>query len=253
MKAVLLAGGYGTRMREETEFRPKPMVEIGGQPILWHIMKNLEQGGITDFVIATGYKSEVINNYFSGHPEWQSLGGVRSDAVAFLGTGDQAGWRVTVAFTGESTGTGGRVAQVSDLIEDERFCVTYGDGLANVSVRDVMDVHEASGCLATLTATQPTSRFGLMDIDEAGLVTHFREKPKMKDWVSIGYFIFDPRVLDYLNADCGLEEDGLTRLAMDSQLAAYRHYGFWQPMDTFREYQILQSLWDSGEAPWRTW
>ena len=253
MKAVLLAGGYGTRMREETEFRPKPMVEIGGQPILWHIMKNLEQGGITDFVIATGYKSEVINNYFANHPEWKSLGGVGSHADAFSGTGDQSGWRVTVAFTGESTGTGGRVAQVADLIEGERFCVTYGDGLANVSVRDVIDLHEESGCLATLTATQPTSRFGLMDIDKAGMVTHFREKPKMKDWVSIGYFVFEPRVLDYLNADCGLEEDGLTRLAMDSQLAAYRHYGFWQPMDTFREYQILQSLWDSGEAPWRTW
>ena len=253
MKAVLLAGGYGTRMREETEFRPKPMVEIGGQPILWHIMKNLEQGGVRDFVIATGYKSEVINNYFSDHPEWKSLGGVRSGAVAFSGIGDQAGWRVTVAFTGESTGTGGRVAQVADLIEDERFCVTYGDGLANVSVRDVIDVHDESGRLATLTATQPTSRFGLMDIDKFGMVTHFREKPKMKDWVSIGYFIFDQRVLDYLNDDCGLEEDGLTRLAMDSQLTAYRHYGFWQPMDTFREYQILQSLWDSGEAPWRTW
>jgi len=253
VKAVLLAGGLGTRMREETEYRPKPMVEIGGQPILWHIMKNLAHAGVTDFIIASGYKSEVIDEYFTQHSSWKSLGSPRADAAAFAGSGAEDGWRVTVAFTGDVTGTGGRVSRVADLVAGDRFFVTYGDGLADVDVRQLIAFHDSSGSLATLTAVQPTSRFGLMDIDDAGRVTHFREKPKMKDWVSIGYFIFDPKVLDYLSDDCGLEEDGLTRLAADSQLSAYRHEGFWQPMDTYREYQILEGLWESGDAPWRTW
>jgi len=253
LKAVLLAGGLGTRMREETEYRPKPMVDIGGQPILWHIMKNLARGGVTDFVIASGYKSDVINDYFANHDEWITLGAPRQDALAFRGSGEQTGWHVTVAFTGDLTGTGGRVARVGDLVGDQRFVVTYGDGLTDVDVNAVLDFHASSSSMATLTAVQPTSRFGLMDIDPEGRVTHFREKPKMKDWVSIGYFVFEPGVLDYLTQDCGLEEDGLTRLAADAQLSAYRHEGFWQPMDTYREYQILQGLWESGEAPWRTW
>ena len=253
MKAVLLAGGLGTRMREETEYRPKPMVEIGGQPILWHIMKNLARGGITDFIVASGYKSEVIDEYFARHSDWQSLGSPRRDAASFAGSGQEANWRVTVAFTGDVTGTGGRVARVADLVDGERFFVTYGDGLADVDVRQLIAFHDLSGSLATLTAVQPTSRFGLMDIDDAGRVTHFREKPKMKDWVSVGYFIFEPDVLNYLSDDCGLEEDGLTRLAANGELSAFRHEGFWQPMDTYREYQILEGLWESGEAPWSTW
>ncbi len=253
MKAVLLAGGLGTRMREETEYRPKPMVEIGGQPILWHIMKNLARAGLTDFIIASGYKNEVVNQYFDRHSGWVSQGQVREDAQIFTGSGDEDDWRVTVAFTGDVTGTGGRVARVGDLLGGERFFVTYGDGLADVDVSRLLNFHARSGAQATLTAVQPTSRFGLMEIDDSGRVTHFREKPKMKDWVSIGYFVFEPAVLDYLTEDCGLEEDGLTRLAADSQLSAFRHEGFWQPMDTYREYQILHGLWDSGEAPWRTW
>jgi len=253
VKAVLLAGGLGTRMREETEYRPKPMVEIGGKPILWHIMRNLANAGVTDFVIASGYKSEVIDEYFANHPYWANLASPREQAVMFAGKGEQEGWRVTVAFTGDVTGTGGRVARVADLVDGQRFLVTYGDGLADVDVRRLLEFHDSSGSRATLTAVQPTSRFGLMDIDDAGRVTHFREKPKMKDWVSIGYFVFEPEVLEYLSDDCGLEEDGLTRLAADSQLSAYRHEGFWQPMDTYREYQILEGLWESGEAPWRTW
>ena len=253
MKAVILAGGLGTRMREETEYRPKPMVEIGGQPILWHIMKNLARGGVTEFIIASGYKNEVINDHFDSHRDWQWLEAPRAEAVTYTGLGAQAGWQVTVAFTGDVTGTGGRVARVGDLVGDRRFFVTYGDGLADVQVSELLHFHEDSGSQATLTAVRPTSRFGLMDIDDSGRVTHFREKPKMKDWVSIGYFVFEPEVLDYLDDDCGLEEDGLTRLAADSQLSAFRHEGFWQPMDTYREYQILEGLWESGEAPWRTW
>jgi len=253
MKAVLLAGGLGTRMREETEYRPKPMVEIGGRPILWHIMGNLARHGITDFVIASGYKSEVINRYFRSNPGWTVDVSDAPDTEKFLGSGAEEGWQVTVAFTGDHTATGGRVTRLAPVLGGERFFVTYGDGLADVDVSALLHVHNQSGCLATLTAVQPTSRFGLMDIDTDGRVTHFREKPKMKDWVSIGYFIFEPPVLDYLVDEGGLEEEGLTRLAADGQLSAYRHEGFWQPMDTYREYKILEELWDSGAAPWKTW
>ena len=252
MKAVLLAGGLGTRMREETEYRPKPMVEIGGEPILWHIMRNLAQAGMTDFIIASGYKSEVIDAYLQDHVGWHAVSSGENREV-FVGLGAEADWTVTVAYTGELTGTGGRVARVADLVGDERFFVTYGDGLADVDVEGLIEFHEESGSLATLTAVQPTSRFGLMDIDDSGRVTHFREKPRMKDWVSIGYFIFEPAVLRYLSSDCGLEEDGLSRLAADGQLAAYRHEGFWQPMDTYREYRILQELWETGNPPWKMW
>ena len=253
MKAVLLAGGLGTRMREETEYRPKPMVEIGGKPILWHIMRNLAEHGLTDFIIASGYKSEVINRYFHDGDSWACVGSTVPSVEVFDGSGDESGWRVTIAFTGDYTATGGRVTRLRPLLGDESFFVTYGDGLADVDVSQLVDVHQRSERIATLTAVQPTSRFGLMDIEPDGQVTHFREKPKMKDWVSIGYFIFEPAVMKYLVAEGGLEEEGLTRLAGDGQLSAYRHEGFWQPMDTYREYKILEKLWDSGVAPWKTW
>ena len=240
-------------MREETEYRPKPMVEIGGKPILWHIMRNLAEHGLTDFIIASGYKSEVINRYFRNCDVWVSDGSTDSDVEVFDGSGDETGWRVTVAFTGDNTATGGRVTRLRSLLGDEAFFVTYGDGLADVDVSHLVNFHQRSHRLATLTAVQPTSRFGLMDIEPDGQVTHFREKPKMKDWVSIGYFIFEPAVLDYLVAEGGLEEEGLTRLATDGQLSAYRHEGFWQPMDTYREYKMLEELWDSGTAPWKMW
>lgn len=251
MKAVLLAGGLGTRMREETEFRPKPMVEIGGKPILWHIMRNLAHFGLTEFIIASGYKSEVIDNYFAHSSDWTETEQALPYARSFRGSGAESDWLVTVAFTGEETATGGRVTRVRELLDDEAFFVTYGDGLADVDVTALRAVHAKGGRLATLTAVQPTSRFGLMDIDESGVVSHFREKPRMKDWVSIGFFIFEPAVLDYLIAEGGLEEEGLTRLAADQQLNAYRHEGFWQPMDTYREYMILQELWNTGSPPWQ--
>lgn len=240
-------------MREETEYRPKPMVEIGGEPILLHIMRNLAKHGFRDFIIASGYKSEVIDQYFLDSPAWEQLPGSRADALQFRGIESLSDWHVTIAFTGETTGTGGRVFRCSPFLDDAPFFVTYGDGLADVDVSRLIDFHLASSATATLTAVQPTSRFGLMDIDESGLVTHFREKPKMKDWVSIGYFVFEPEVLTFLNEEGGLEEDGLTRLATSSLLNAYRHEGFWQPMDTFREYMILSELWESGSAPWKMW
>ena len=256
MKAVLLAGGLGTRIREETEFRPKPMVEVGGRPILWHIMKNLSQYGITDFIVATGYKSAMIKDYFLNY-EAQSndftveLG--KRDSLTFHGAHDEAHWKVTVAFTGDETQTGGRVFRAAKYLDDEPFFVTYGDGLANVDINALRAFHEAKGTLGTVTSVQPTSRFGVMDVEDSGKVTQFKEKPRLEGWINIGFMIFEPGALQYFNADCVLEQGPLVDLALAGQLTTYRHDGFWQPMDTFRESKLLNDLWASGEAPWRVW
>ena len=256
MKAILLAGGLGTRLREETEYRPKPMVEVGGRPILWHIMKNLAHFGITEFIIATGYKSEVIKDYFLNYEAWSNdftveLG--NRDSLTFHGSHDEAHWKVTVAFTGDETQTGGRVFRASRYLDDEPFLVTYGDGLADVDIDALRQFHAASGAKATLTTVQPTSRFGVMDVDGSGLVTKFREKPRLDGWVNIGFFIFEPAVLSYLDDECVLEQAPLARLASEGNLSAFRHEGFWQPMDTFRELTILNGLWNAGDAPWKVW
>jgi glucose-1-phosphate cytidylyltransferase len=256
VKAILLAGGMGTRLREETEFRPKPMVEVGGRPILWHIMKNLASSGITDFIIATGYKSDMIKEYFLNYEVWNNdftieLG--KRDSLNFHGAHDECDWNVTVAFTGQTTMTGGRVFKAARYLEGETFLVTYGDGLANVDIGALRASHAAAGTLATVSTVQPTSRFGLMDVDEQGLVRRFREKPVMDGWVNIGFFLMEPGVIDYLDDNAVLEERPLANLAADGQLSSYRHPGFWQPMDTYRESVILNEMWDSGTAPWKTW
>ena len=256
MKAILLAGGLGTRLREETEFRPKPMVEVGGRPVLWHIMKNLSTFGIDDFIIATGYKSDMIKEYFLNYEAWNNdftieLG--KRDSLVFHDAHDEAHWRVTIAFTGEATMTGGRVFRAAKYLDDKSFLVTYGDGLADVDIMELRAFHEASGCLATVTTVQPTSRFGVMDVTADGKVISFSEKPKLDGWINVGFFIMQPKVLEYLDANCVLEEEPLARLASDYQLAAYRHSGFWQPMDTYRESKLLNDLWMTGEAPWKVW
>lgn len=256
MKAILLAGGLGTRIREETEFRPKPMVEVGGRPILWHIMKNLSQYGITEFIVATGYKSSMIKDYFLNY-EAQSndftveLG--NRDSLVFHGAHDEAHWKVTVAFTGDETQTGGRVFRASTYLDDEPFFVTYGDGLADVDIDALRRFHEASGRLGTVTSVQPTSRFGVMDVADDGTVSQFREKPRLDGWINIGFMIFEPAALQYFDSECVLETGPLVALADAGELSAYRHPGFWQPMDTFRESKLLNDLWASGEAPWRVW
>lgn len=256
MKAILLAGGLGTRLREETEFRPKPMVEVGGRPILWHIMKNLAHFGITDFIIATGYKSQIIKEYFLNYEAWNNdftieLG--RKDSLSFHDVHDESHWSVTVAYTGEATMTGGRVLRASRYLDGEPFLTTYGDGLANVDVRKLQDFHASSESLVTVTTVQPTSRFGLMDVASDGRVISFHEKPKMSQWVNIGYFIMNPEFVDYLDDESVLEQEPLAKLAAEGRLSAYRHPGFWQPMDTYREAQLLNELWARGEAPWKTW
>jgi len=256
MKAILLAGGLGTRLREETEFRPKPMVEVGGRPILWHIMKNLSFFGIQDFIIATGYKSDMIKEYFLNYEVWNSdftieLG--KRDSLRFHDAHEEADWRVTVAFTGDATMTGGRVFRAAKYLDDEPFLVTYGDGLADVDIHALRAFHEASGCLATVTTVQPTSRFGVMEVESDGRVVSFSEKPQLDGWINVGFFIMDPQVIDYLDPECVLEEEPLARLARDHQLSAYRHRGFWQPMDTYRESRILSEAWENGSAPWKVW
>jgi glucose-1-phosphate cytidylyltransferase len=256
VKAIILAGGLGTRLREETEFRPKPMVEVGGRPILWHIMKNLAHSGITDFIVATGYKSQMIKEYFLNYEAWNNdftveLG--QRNSLAFHGSHDEADWTVTVAFTGDLTMTGGRVLRASRYLDGEPFLVTYGDGLANVDVSKLREFHASSESLVTVTTVQPTSRFGLMDVSNNGQVVNFQEKPKMNQWINIGYFIVEPEFVSYLDEQSVLEQDPLAKLAAAGRLSAYRHHGFWQPMDTYREAQLLNELWASGEAPWKTW
>lgn len=257
MKAVLLAGGLGTRMREETEFRPKPMVEVGGRPVLWHIMKILSQQGINDFIICAGYKSEYIKNYFynygAANLDFSVTLGDRS-SIVYHGSHDEFEWKVTVADTGGETMTGGRIARVKDYVGDETFLCTYGDGIANVDIAALVELHNQSGKIATMTTTQPTSRFGVVDIAEDNSVVKFREKPKVEDWINIGYFIFNNQIFSYLDGDsCVLEQEPLHRLADESQISAFKHSGFWEPMDTYRESVMLNELWASGNAPWKTW
>ena len=256
MKAIILAGGLGTRMREETEFRPKPMVEVGGRPVLWHIMKNLAHFGISEFIVATGYKSDMIKEYFLNYEARNNdftlqLGD--RESLVFHNAHDEAKWRVTVTFTGDTTPTGGRVLLASQYLDDGPFLVTYGDGLANVNIKDLVRFHETSGGIATVTTVQPLSRFGVMDVTDAGRVISFREKPKLEGWINVGFFVMEPGVLDYLTLDTMLEDEPLMNLASKGLLSAYRHEGFWQPMDTFREAKQLNDYWDSGLIPWTTW
>lgn len=256
MKAVLLAGGLGTRMREETEFRPKPMVEVGGRPVLWHIMKILGSQGLNEFVVCTGYKSEVIKNYFLNYAALNQDFTVQlGDHVGleFHDKHEESDWRVTVADTGAATMTGGRIKRIERYVRGERFLATYGDGIADIDLASLLRFHESHGKLATMTSVQPLSRFGVIDLDADGSVVTFKEKPQVEGWINIGFFIFEPGVLDYIGPDSVLEEEPLHRLAEDGQIAVYQHRGFWQPMDTYRESQMLNDLWATGTAPWKNW
>lgn len=256
MKAVILAGGLGTRLREETEYRPKPMVEIGGRPILWHIMKNLSQQKINEFVICLGYKGDYIKDFFMNYEARVN------DITVKLGkngtsvnhtNSTEEDWQVTLANTGLSTMTGGRIYRVRDYVGTERFLCTYGDGLADIDLKRLLDFHISHKKIATVTAVRPTSRFGAIEIDSDNQVRHFAEKPRAEQWINGGFFIFEEGIFEYLDAECVLEKEPLENLAKDNQLMAYHHKGFWQPMDTYRESQELNELWNSAKAPWRNW
>lgn len=255
MKAVILAGGLGTRLAEESSLKPKPMVEIGGKPILWHVMKIYSHYGIHDFIICLGYKSYIIKEYFANY--FLHMSDVTFD-MKFnqmqIHDNKAEPWRVTLVDTGENTMTGGRLGRVKEYLRDEDFCLTYGDGVATVDVSKLIEFHREQGLLATVTAVQPSGRFGAMDIG-GNQVLQFQEKPKGDgSWINGGFFVLSPKVFDYIDGDESIwEREPLERLAADSQLAAYKHDGFWQPMDTLRDKNQLEELWASGQAPWKVW
>jgi glucose-1-phosphate cytidylyltransferase len=258
MKAVILAGGHGTRLSEETAVRPKPMVEIGGRPILWHIMKIYSAHGVTDFVVCCGYKGWVIKEYFAQYA-------LRSSDVTFDLARDAVEiherraepWRVTVLDTGFETMTGGRAKRARPYLDDETFCLTYGDGVADVDLTDLIAFHRHQGTLATLTAVQPPGRFGALVLDEGQtLLSSFAEKSQDREsaWINGGFFVLEPEALDYVAGDDTVwEREPLERLAKDQTLAAYRHEGFWQPMDTLRDKMVLERMWEREGTPWKVW
>ncbi|MBN1607162.1 MAG: glucose-1-phosphate cytidylyltransferase [Polyangiaceae bacterium] len=258
MKVVILCGGMGTRLREETEFKPKPMVEIGGRPILWHIMKIYAYHGYRDFVLCLGYRGEAIKEYFLNYEAMNndftiSLG--RRHLIEYHDAHAEQDFRVTLADTGQTAMTGARVKRVERYLEGDTFMVTYGDGVSNIDVSQLVAFHRSHGKLATISTMWPASRFGIVETDATGTVTSFVEKPKMQGRASAGFFVFDRRVLGYLSddEDCVLEREPLEHLARDGQLVSYPHDGFFFAMDTYREYQRLSELWATGEAPWKVW
>ena len=254
MKVVILAGGFGTRLAEETTRIPKPMVEIGEHPIIWHIMNWYSKYGYNDFVIALGYKSTVIKNYFLNYYS------LNSDFEIDISTGEvkyinKKGkeWKVTLIDTGLNTMTGGRIKRLKQVIGNESFMVTYGDGLSNINIDELINFHKKSGKTATLSAVFPTARFGELHIDETNIVKAFKEKPQLESGrINGGFFVFEPKIFDYIDDDKTiLEREPMENLVLENELAAFKHNGFWQSMDTVRERQILEELWNSGKALWK--
>lgn len=256
MKAIILAGGLGSRLSEETDLRPKPLVEIGGRPIIWHIMKIYSQHGINDFIVCLGYKGYMIKEYFSNYRLHISdvTVDLRSDKID-LHPSDVDPWRITLVDTGDQTNVGGRIKRVIPFVEEEEaFCVTYGDGVSNVNIRETIDFHRSRKRLATVTAIQAPGRFGFIRFD-GDKVTNFQEKPEGEGrWINGGFFVLSPKVAPYIDGDESVwEREPVERLVADQQLSVYRHSGFWHSMDTLRDKRHLEALWASGEAPWKIW
>jgi len=257
MKVVILAGGYGTRLSEETTVKPKPMVEIDDKPILWHIMKIYSAHGINDFIICLGYKGYIIKEYFANYWLYRSdvTFDMRNNKTEIHQNGAEP-WKVTLVDTGENTMTGGRIKRVRDYIGNETFCLTYGDGVTDVNIKILIDFHRDQKALATLTAVQSPGRFGAFKLEQnQHKISAFKEKPKGDGaWINGGFFIVEPSVIDYIKNDSTVwEREPLEKLAHDGELAAYRHQGFWHPMDTLRDKNVLEELWQSGRAPWKIW
>jgi glucose-1-phosphate cytidylyltransferase len=255
MKCVILAGGLGTRISEESYVKPKPMIEIGGKPIIWHIMKIYSAHGINDFIVCLGYKGYIIKEYFANYFLHMSDVTIdMSDNSMQVHQKSAEPWRVTLVETGDHTQTGGRLKRVAHYLGNEDFCFTYGDGVADVDIRTLIAFHREKKVRATLTAVQPPGRFGALGLDDA-YVTHFQEKPKGDGgWINGGFFVLSPSVIDHIAGDNSVwEREPLENLARDRQLAAYFHRGFWQPMDTLRDKNHLEELWSGGNAPWKTW
>ncbi len=257
MKALILAGGFGTRLSEETDIRPKPMVEVGGKPILWHIMKMYSFYGINDFIILLGYKGYYIKEYFANYFLYQSdvtIDISNNNIQTHNNTSEP--WKVTLLDTGLHTMTGARVKQAKPYVKDETFMLTYGDGLADMNINDTLNFHKKHGKLMTMTSAKPDSRFGLLNIDENNKVLQFQEKPQIKDsWVNAGYFICEPEVFDYIgdDEDVVLEQEPIKNLVKDEQIHTYKHNGFWMPMDNLRDKIKLNKIYKSQNAPWMVW
>ena len=255
MKAVILAGGMGTRISEESAARPKPMIEIGGRPILWHILKIYSSHGINDFVICLGYKGYIIKEYFANY--FLHMSNVTFDMAnnrMDVHQNNTEPWKITLVDTGEQTMTGGRLKRVRAYLGDEDFCFTYGDGLGDINITELIKFHQAHGQSATLTATQPPGRFGALKLN-GNQVAGFQEKPQGDGgWINGGFFVLSPKVIDRIDGDDSVwEQEPMETLAHDGQMSAYLHHGFWQPMDTLRDKLQLEQLWASGKAPWKTW
>ncbi len=256
MKAVILAGGFGTRLSEETNLRPKPMVEVGGRPLLWHIMKSYSQYGVNEFVICLGYMSYIIKEYFLNYYAHNA------DVTVNLSNGEHTihnskaePWKIHLIETGVNTMTGGRIKRVQPLVGDDTFCLTYGDGLADLDIGKSIAFHKNHRHAATVTSVQPPGRFGVLNLGEADRVTTFEEKPSEEiGWINGGFFVLEPKIFDYVDGDQEIwERKPLERLARDGELYAFKHPGFWRPCDTLRDKRELESLWETGKAPWKSW
>lgn len=257
MKVLILAGGLGTRISEETDLKPKPMVEIGGRPILWHIMKTYSYYGFNDFIVLTGYKSHIIKDYFINYYTRYS------DITVNLNTNSiqihkqrNEPWKVTMLYTGKDTATGGRIRKAREYLNNEPFMLTYGDGVADVNIQELLDFHEKSNKLATLTAVQPSGRFGALQINSEYNIMSFNEKPQGDGaWINGGFFVLEPEIFNYIEDDDSTiwEREPLQNIAKDKQINAYKHSGFWKPMDTLRDKIELTDMWMKGKAPWKVW
>ena len=252
-KVVILCGGIGTRLKEETEFKPKPLVEIGGLPILWHIMKHYSHYGYNDFILCLGYKGEMIKEYFLNYES------MKSDFTLNLGrkgrmvhTQTQEDWNITFAETGDETQTGGRIKKIEKYIDGEFFLVTYGDGVSDIDINKLVEFHKEKGKIGTITGVHPWSKYGTVHIDENNIITEFREKPILKDIINGGFFVFNRKIFDYLTEDCMLEKEPFNKLASEKQLALFKYEGFWHCMDTYKDSLDLNKMWEKG-APWKTW
>ena len=257
MKVVILAGGFGTRISEESHLKPKPMIEIGGRPILWHIMKIYSHYGFNDFVICCGYKGYCIKEYFAHYflHESDVTFDFRNGNQQIIHQQHAEPWKVTLVDTGLNTMTGGRVKRIQQYVDNKPFMLTYGDGVSNVNVTELVSFHKMQGGLATVTAVQPSGRFGALDFSSSERVSGFQEKPQGDGgWISGGFFVLEPEVFNYISDDSTIfERKPLEKLAAEGQLTAYRHHGFWQPMDTLRDREGLESLWQKKQAPWKVW
>ena len=249
IKVVLLAGGKGTRIREETDITPKPMIKVGKIPVIEHIMNRYMKFGLNNFLICTGYKSEVINNYFANYSTTRDFS-INSSDNLITPLSKLSDFNLEVIFTGNETETGGRIYKIRDYIKEDTFIVSYGDCLANVDLDKLLNFHKSKNKVATITVTKLHSRFGFVELDDESLVNSFREKEKEKQLYSIGYMVFNKRIFDYLDDDVTLEQEPFANLVRDEEIVAFEHDGFFEPMDTYREYLKLNKLWDSGNAPW---